>query len=277
MAAHKKAPDQQELALNDHAALAKTKEQVATMASSRPPATIRTENVPALKAEQKEGGGENALTAEAKLAPPPAPAPTAVPMSASEDTTKAGAEPQTGPATMGATSQSIAAAGGNSGASSAEVVAAKPAARVSAQASFRMAAQAPMPPLRTSRQDIAPGAGQPSTLWSVSLDGKVQRSTDGGKTLEPIPVAHGIKFRAIAALGNDVWAGGAHGALFHSTDGGATWTRAGITFKGSTITITITETIMSIQLRDPQHLTVTTASGSQWVSEDIGLHWQKPQ
>ena len=48
------------------------------------------------------------------------------------------------------------------------------------------------------------------------------------------------------------------GALFHSADGGATWNRAAINFEGNTVT----ETIVGIQLRDPQHLTVTTASGS---------------
>jgi hypothetical protein len=270
----KKAPEQQqELTLRDHAALAQTRHQVATMASTQPPTPFRTENVPAIKAEQKEVGGGNPLTAEAKVAPLPAPAPAAVPTSASEDATKTGAESQAGPATVRATNQSTAVAGGNAGGSSAEVVPAKPAAPVSAQASFRMAAQAPTPLLRTSRQGIALGAGQPSTLWSVSLDGKVQRSTDGGKTIEPIPVARGIKFRAIAALGNDVWAGGAGGALFRSPDGGATWTRTSIDFDGSTLT----EMIASIRLRDPQHLTVTTASGSEWVSEDGGQHWQKPQ
>ena len=61
------------------------------------------------------------------------------------------------------------------------------------------------------------------------------------------------------------------GALFHSVDGGATWSRAGINLDGNTVT----ETITGIQLRDPQHLTVTTASGSQWVSEDGGQTWQK--
>jgi len=134
-----------------------------------------------------------------------------------------------------------------------------------------MTAQAPIVALRASPKENELGAGPPATLWSVASDGKVQRSNDGGKTIEQIHVAHGIKFRAIAALGNDVWAGGTGGALFHSVDGGTRWNRTGINFKGKTIT----ETIAGIQLRDPQHLTVTTASGSQWVSEDGGQNWQK--
>jgi photosystem II stability/assembly factor-like uncharacterized protein len=121
------------------------------------------------------------------------------------------------------------------------------------------------------RKKIESGPGPSAALWSVSSDGKVQRSTDARKTVEQIPVAEDVRFRVIAALGNEVWTGGEGGALFHSADGGATWNRAGITFEGNTLT----ETITGIQLRDPQHLTVTTASGSQWVSEDGGQHWQK--
>jgi photosystem II stability/assembly factor-like uncharacterized protein len=125
--------------------------------------------------------------------------------------------------------------------------------------------------MRASRQDFELEAGRPAALWSVASDGKVQRSKDGGKTFEQIHVAHGIKFRAIAALGNEVWTGGTGGALFHSVDGGATWSRAGINSGENTVT----ETIVGIQLRDTQHLTVTTASGSEWVSEDGGQSWQK--
>jgi len=128
-----------------------------------------------------------------------------------------------------------------------------------------------MSEVQVVRKKIELGGGLPAALWSVSTDGIVQRSTDGGKTYEQIPVANGIKFRAIAALGSDVWTGGAGGALFHSPDGGATWNRAGISFEGNTVT----ETITDIQLRNPQQLTITTASGSQWASEDGGQHWQK--
>jgi len=125
--------------------------------------------------------------------------------------------------------------------------------------------------MRVSRKEAALDTGPPAALWSIASHGKVQRSKDGGKNFEQIQVARGIRFRAVAALGSDVWAGGERGALFHSVDGGATWNRAGINFEGSTVT----ETIASIQLRDPQHLTVTTASGAQWVSEDGGQSWQK--
>jgi photosystem II stability/assembly factor-like uncharacterized protein len=108
-------------------------------------------------------------------------------------------------------------------------------------------------------------------LWSVSTDGAVQRSVDGGKTFHEVQVAPGVEFRTVAAIGNEVWAGGTGGVLFHSGDGGATWTRTLLSSEGNTIT----ETIIRIQLHDPQHLTVTAASGSQWSSDDGGQAWQK--
>jgi len=128
-----------------------------------------------------------------------------------------------------------------------------------------------MAQVRMYRTAAAIGAGQPSALWSVTPDGKVQRSLDGGKTFQQISVAPGVRFWVATALGNDVWAGGAGGALYHSANGGATWNRVSISFEGNGLSDTIT----SIQLRDPQHLTVTTASGSSWVSQDGGQHWQK--
>jgi photosystem II stability/assembly factor-like uncharacterized protein len=125
--------------------------------------------------------------------------------------------------------------------------------------------------MQASRKGDEFEAGPPTALWSVSSEGKVQRSRDGGKSWEQIQIARGIRFQATAALGNDVWAGGSGGALYHSADAGANWIRAEIGFEGNTLT----ETIASIELRDSQHLTVTTASGTRWSSEDAGQHWQK--
>jgi len=264
MAAMKKAPGQREdLSLNDHVARAQAKQQVTLMASSRAPATVRAENIPTANAEREESKEGNVLTLRPLSAPPLPPGSAVVTAAASDEVAKASGESHGGPAAFGSVG------GRAAGVGSAEDTAAKAAPPVPARATLRMAGPAPMGAARAFRTDMESEARPPAALWSVASDGQVRRSTDGGKTFEQIPVAHAIKFRAIAALGNDVWTGGAGGALFHSVDGGASWIRVAFNFGGNS------ETITGIQLRDPQHLTVTTASGSQWASEDGGQHWQK--
>ena len=272
MAAMDKGPGaHRDLSLDDHAARAKARQQVTLMAATRAPSTFRAESVPAVKAEQEESKGGNTLTAGALPAPSlPSPLP-GKPMAAPEEAAKASADSRTSQTVVHAATQSVEVTAAGPGAGSAGADAAKTAAPMTAEASARVTAQAARSEMRASRKDMEFGAGQAAALWSVSPQGKVQRSTDVGKTSEQIHVAHGIKFRAIAALGNDVWTGGTGGALFHSTDGGANWARVSLNFGGSTVT----ETITGIEMRDPQHVNVTTASGSQWVSEDAGQNWQK--
>jgi len=269
MAAMKKASGPQgALALDDRVARAQAKQQVTLMAPSRPPAAVKAENAPAANLERDEGKGGKALSAGALSAPAPPPAPAAP--AAAEELARADIQSQAEPGTYRATAQSVAVTGGNPAAGAAGATAAKAAPRAPSPATLHMVAGAPMDEMQASRKDKEFGAALPATLWTVSSNGKVQHSTDGGKTFEQVLVAHGIMFRATAAVGNDVWAGGTGGALFHSTDGGISWNRSGINVEGSAVT----ETITGIQMRDPQHLTVTTSSGAQWVSEDGGQHWR---
>jgi photosystem II stability/assembly factor-like uncharacterized protein len=173
--------------------------------------------------------------------------------------------------TLGVTSPSATATGGNSGAASRQATAAKTAPRAAAQANVQGMAQTSKFGIGAFSKELKLKTSQPADLWSVSSDGKVQHSADGAKTFQSIEVAHGVKFQSVAANGSDVWAGGAGGALYHSIDAGATWARIAINVEGNTMT----ETIAAIQLHDSQHLTVITTSGSAWVSEDRGQHWQK--
>jgi photosystem II stability/assembly factor-like uncharacterized protein len=110
-----------------------------------------------------------------------------------------------------------------------------------------------------------------AALWSISTSGKVQRSQDSGRTWEEVRVDDAVTFRAVHAVGRDVWAGGS--ALYHSTDGGAMWKRVYLN-SGESPT---TETIVAITSgsRDLQQITVRTESGEQWTTEDGGQHWQR--
>jgi hypothetical protein len=252
-------------------ARAQADRQMSSMAFSRPSVTAKGTSIPPASAERERLQGENVTTAQALPVPALPSAAAGEPMAASGQAGKAetGSKALEKPLATGASRATV--LGMKASASTAVAAPAKAAPRVTAQSTLHMTAQAGIGGFRASHKEIGSGAVPPAALWNVSSDGKVQRATDAGKAWQQIQVADGIKFLAIAALGNNIWTGGSDGALFHSADGGATWARADITFEG----IVVTETITGIQSSDPQHLTVTTASGAQWSSEDSGQTWQK--
>ncbi len=126
----------------------------------------------------------------------------------------------------------------------------------------------------------------PAPRWSINAAGTLQRSFDQGSTWQDVNVAGtspalagnldvaadtasakdakvaraktkaaGKKgasspvFRAVIANGSDVWAGGLHGSLYHSTDSGNRWTQVVPSSAGSVLT----GDIVSIEFPDPQH------------------------
>lgn len=169
-------------------------------------------------------------------------------------------------------------------------------------------APAPSPqPVVTGRAELSLRA--PS--WTISSMGGLQRSFDGGKNWEDVNVnekrgmtgemqfgavsgalakdsrAAGNKkektdkttqpasavpvFRAVAANGLEVWAGGSGGALYHSVDGGGQWTR----IFPMVDSVLLTGDIASIQFSDSQHGTVATATSEVWTTSDAGHSWQR--
>jgi photosystem II stability/assembly factor-like uncharacterized protein len=122
-----------------------------------------------------------------------------------------------------------------------------------------------------ARSESKSKRGPRGALWNISASGKVQRSEDNAKSWEEVQVDDAVTFRVITASGGEVWAGGSGGTLYHSSDGGVNWQRVNLESGGSSVT----EAIVGIRVRDPEHLTVTTASGEQWVTEDGGQHWQR--
>jgi photosynthesis system II assembly factor YCF48-like protein len=103
--------------------------------------------------------------------------------------------------------------------------------------------------------------------WRVTAEGHLEHSTQGGWTRVLANQTTG--FRAVAVIGNDVWAGGNGGALFHSSDQGQQWGRVGVVTSG----VTVTATIVSIQFDDPQNGVVITESGLRCSTSDGGLTW----
>ncbi len=105
------------------------------------------------------------------------------------------------------------------------------------------------------------------TRWSISDAGQLQRSSDSGLTWQPVAVAGGGSFRAVAVVGTDVWAGGAGAILYHTSDDGATWTRQQLPETTATIT--------SISFSDTIRGTARTADGASFATSDAGAHWAR--
>jgi hypothetical protein len=253
-----------------------TKQQVTLMAAARPPATAEAENVPPVRAQRETSTTGVALSVGAMPAAQPPAKPVFKVSAAPEGKPQAETSvvPQAGGAAASAKTET-ATASRELNADQALGISRKATTPTTSRATARIREEPPVggfaPMAMAARSESKSKLGPPSALWSISASGKVQRSEDGAKTWEEVPVGDAVTFRVITAGGRDVWAGGSSGALYHSSDGGVNWRRVNLESGGSSVT----ETIVGIRVRDPQHLTVTTASGEQWVTEDGGQHWRR--
>lgn len=141
--------------------------------------------------------------------------------------------------------------------------------------------------------------------WSINASGGLQRSFDQGKTWEDVDVNSRlgaadasdmqlamkssvaraaaapkdkadrkqapVVFRAVAANGPDVWAGGSGGYIYHSADSGAHWLRIQPSWGG----INLTGDVISLQFFDSQHGRVMTSTAEIWTTADAGETWEK--
>jgi len=138
--------------------------------------------------------------------------------------------------------------------------------------------------------------------WNITSIGSLQRSFDQGGTWQDVDVtgasstgaviAGPLKapsaradakttgldkqaaqpiFRAVAANGADVWAGGSASMLYHSSDGGNHWSRVLPSGNGSVLT----GDIVSVEFPDLLHGKITTSAPEVWTTPDNGQTWQK--
>jgi len=121
---------------------------------------------------------------------------------------------------------------------------------------------------------------EPLPQWTLSPSGSVERSIDAGKTWQDVflsasvasgPVDSGTVFRALSAVGTDVWAGGSGGMLFHSNDSGRDWVRLEVGADGQKLTGDITR----VDFSDALSGTVSTAKGETWSTVDGGQSWRR--
>jgi hypothetical protein len=108
-------------------------------------------------------------------------------------------------------------------------------------------------------------------LWTLTAEGGLQRSVDGGITWQQIQVSHDRAFRAVFADDRSIWVGGQKGVLFHSSDAGQHWVQMKRTAKSALPMSDIT----GIEFEDDQHGKLTTASNESWTTSDAGRSWEK--
>ncbi len=111
---------------------------------------------------------------------------------------------------------------------------------------------------------------------SVAITGAAvsrQYGSDKAKKVQKAeaPPNSRLVFRAVSATGLDVWAGGTGDTLYHSADGGNSWTLVAPMAAGAILV----GDVIGIEFTDPQHGRVTTSSAEVWTTADGGQTWQK--
>ena len=104
--------------------------------------------------------------------------------------------------------------------------------------------------------------------WRISADGHLERR-GGADGWTRVLNDEAATLHAVSVVGDNVWAGGEDGALFHSGDGGQHWKRVPL-ISGSA---TETGSIISIQFENSQQGTVLTAGGARWSTSDGAVSW----
>jgi photosystem II stability/assembly factor-like uncharacterized protein len=118
--------------------------------------------------------------------------------------------------------------------------------------------------------DVNANLASVSASTSLEVNSRTSRAKkDTGKTLKQD--ASTPAFRAVAAVGSDVWAGGSAGALYHSLNAGNQWIRVFPASPGATLT----GDIIRLEFPDSQHGKISTSTLEVWMTSDDGQTWQK--
>jgi hypothetical protein len=104
--------------------------------------------------------------------------------------------------------------------------------------------------------------------WRISPEGHLERSQTADNWTQVL-ADQPTRFRVVAVVGNDIWAGGNNGALFHSVDGGEHWSPVVLSADGHPET----GAVVSIHFDSVSQGSVSTDTGPTWTTTDRGESW----
>jgi len=104
-----------------------------------------------------------------------------------------------------------------------------------------------------------------AVTWNISPDGQLLRKLPGEEP-QTVWVANDVRFRAVASIRGEVWAGGPGGILYHSSDSGTTWMK---------VAFPSTQDITAISFRNRREGAITVAGGDRYATHDGGQSWQE--
>lgn len=137
---------------------------------------------------------------------------------------------------------------------------------------FSLAAPTSMSSPADADHDAA-RSSPPQVRWRITPEGTLLRSTDVGGWHQVYSESPDIQFRVVQPHGSEVWAGGNHGTLIHSWDGGVDWNKLSVPDSSAS-------DITGISI-DGDNVQVKTSNGQTFVSNDHGKTWvplqQQPQ
>lgn len=217
---------------------------------------------PALNDEA--ASNQSAVMAEAKPASPPPPLPMNAPPAMNSPTAAPAAD--TAAVTAAAPTVPLTAPAQADRVETAEVMRKPAASRPKSKSAPRTMAAAPIGGI---------AGGTASTLYNaqvslavefrISSTGKLERRL-ADASWQPVAIDNSATFRALARIGNDIWAGGNTGVLYHSDDGGATWQR---------VAVPTADDIVGIAFNDRRYGTIRTANGQQYITRNAGVTWER--
>jgi hypothetical protein len=103
--------------------------------------------------------------------------------------------------------------------------------------------------------------------WRLS-EGVLQHSLDAGLTWQTV-LRGNYSLLCQAPRGADIWTAGQAGTVFHSSDGGVTWTELHPTVNNQPLTADVT----TVTLEKPGETVLTTITGERWTTMDNGKTW----